>query len=326
LFTSKTMRKLVQTAGLVIGLLAIFFLVRSLVANFDRVPEIIWDSKSLAIVFLAVVAVILQTVMAAFAWKVLLVPSGRIALQLAFAIFGKAQIARYVPGNIFHIVGQYSLSRQRGLAADATSLSMSALLASSAAAALAMSLIGVIFDHEVIASAASSFVTGRTIAVVLIVFALLALTALIGLVRSAKIRTWLTKRKAYFNPGRLLFAISVFIVIFVMQGVIIQLLINVLWSLDIHVSLFQLTWGFALAWLLGFLTPGAPGGLGIREAVFVFMFAPVMGDSLAIGLAFMLRVITALGDLGSFILASIVDDGKPRQSNINESVDRHRST
>jgi len=34
-----------------------------------------------------------------------------------------------------------------------------------------------------------------------------------------------------------------------------------------HYVRFLLVDGFALAWVLGFIVPGAPGGIGIREVI-----------------------------------------------------------
>jgi hypothetical protein len=52
-----------------------------------------------------------------------------------------------------------------------------------------------------------------------------------------------------------------------------------------------------LAWVVGFLSPGSPGGLGTREAVFVFLLAPVLGEPLVLGASLVLRAITFAGDL-----------------------------
>jgi hypothetical protein len=52
--------------------------------------------------------------------------------------------------------------------------------------------------------------------------------------------------------------------------------------------------GYALAWLCGFVIPGASAGLGVREAVIVLLFGD---DPAALFTAMGMRVVTTLGDV-----------------------------
>jgi len=61
--------------------------------------------------------------------------------------------------------------------------------------------------------------------------------------------------------------------------------------------------GICLAWVLGFIVPGTPGGIGIREVILAELYAQELGQGIAIGLSIVLRVITSLGDLVTFGLA-----------------------
>jgi len=54
---------------------------------------------------------------------------------------------------------------------------------------------------------------------------------------------------------------------------------------------------FALAWVVGFVTPGAPGGLGVREGLMLLMLAPVYTAASAGVLVIALRIATTLGDV-----------------------------
>jgi hypothetical protein len=54
---------------------------------------------------------------------------------------------------------------------------------------------------------------------------------------------------------------------------------------------------FALAWVVGFVTPGAPGGLGVREGLMLLMLAPVFSAASASVLVIALRIATTLGDV-----------------------------
>jgi uncharacterized membrane protein YbhN (UPF0104 family) len=54
---------------------------------------------------------------------------------------------------------------------------------------------------------------------------------------------------------------------------------------------------FSLAWAVGFVTPGAPGGLGVREGLMLLMLAPVYTAASASVLVIALRIATTLGDV-----------------------------
>ena len=65
---------------------------------------------------------------------------------------------------------------------------------------------------------------------------------------------------------------------------------------------FALGWGgwlagFALAWTVGLVVPGAPGGLGVFEAVLLLRLAVSVPEAPLLALAISYRLITALADL-----------------------------
>lgn len=53
---------------------------------------------------------------------------------------------------------------------------------------------------------------------------------------------------------------------------------------------------FSVAWVIGFITPGAPGGIGVREALLLFLLTPVIGEEVSLRTAFWFRGVTILGD------------------------------
>ncbi len=63
---------------------------------------------------------------------------------------------------------------------------------------------------------------------------------------------------------------------------------------------------FALAWVVGFATPGAPAGLGVREGLLLLMLGPVYTPALAGILIIALRLATTLGDVINFVVGLIL--------------------
>lgn len=62
---------------------------------------------------------------------------------------------------------------------------------------------------------------------------------------------------------------------------------------------------FALSWLLGFLAPGAPAGLGVREGILVVLLAGSAPDEQLLAFVLLARLATMLGDLLSFTLGTL---------------------
>jgi uncharacterized membrane protein YbhN (UPF0104 family) len=72
---------------------------------------------------------------------------------------------------------------------------------------------------------------------------------------------------------------------------------------------------FSLAWVVGFVTPGAPGGLGVREGLLLLMLAPVYSPASASVLVIALRIATTVGDSLSFASGFLIlPKGKDKPS------------
>src|SRR5690606_5471460 len=74
-------------------------------------------------------------------------------------------------------------------------------------------------------------------------------------------------------------------------------LLPMIWGESMPLSLPELTWRWALAWIIGLVVPGAPGGIGVRAFALFFLFKGVLSDSLAVSVFLALRVANILGDL-----------------------------
>jgi hypothetical protein len=53
----------------------------------------------------------------------------------------------------------------------------------------------------------------------------------------------------------------------------------------------------AAAWLGGWLTPGAPSGIGVRESIIILILSPQIGGDVAAFMAIAYRIVTVVGDL-----------------------------
>ena len=215
-----------------------------------------------------------SNLMLAFAWRDLLAHVGiRCSRAWAVRIFGITQIAKYLPGNIFHLAGRQALGLAEGLPGWTLARSQVwelALLAGTATLFILLLL------PTPVAGVLSFFVA-----------ALIAVLA---------IRRYLGSRVALaFLWHGLFFAVSGLIflalIILVSQG-----------SPAVPATAIPLVIGsFVVAWLGGLITPGAPAGAGIRELVLLLLLAPVFPEALLLMVVLLSRLTTVLGDV--FFLA-----------------------
>jgi hypothetical protein len=69
---------------------------------------------------------------------------------------------------------------------------------------------------------------------------------------------------------------------------------------------------FALAWVAGFITPGAPAGLGVRDAILMTGLTPIFGPGNALGVTVVMRLVTSVGDALAFAVGLLAQGaGRP---------------
>jgi hypothetical protein len=73
----------------------------------------------------------------------------------------------------------------------------------------------------------------------------------------------------------------------------------------------------AVSWLAGFVTPGAPAGIGIRESVLILALAPYIDAKSATLVAMAFRLVTISGDSGFFLVSHLFNT----RSRNNRAVD-----
>jgi hypothetical protein len=200
------------------------------------------------------------------------------------AVYGRTQIAKYLPGNCFHFVGRQVLGRALGHSQAAlalASLSEAALLTTVAAGlALPLAL------HR-LGDGALTLLAGAGLALTLTLAAPRLLPARLGPAGGA----------ATPAAGRLVRALALHVAFFVTAGGLLWALAAVLGAPAAPPAAASCIGALALAWIAGFVVPGSAAGLGVREAILVLALEQHLSSECAILVSLAMRVITTLGDL-----------------------------
>lgn len=293
------MNRFYRAAGIAVTLIAAAFFVAYAVRNADELPAYRWSSVSVASLIGASFVYLGVTVIAGLAWHLLLAGSGGSpGIGTSFTILSLSQIAKYLPGNVGHHVGRIALSTARGLPVPRVLLTM-AVEAGWLILASALLGLGWLFFAEDRTAISSTLAPQGWI---IIVFGIAAVIAPLA-------AGWIFPRvlpRIYKSEERfeetwlpdfttLVAVLALYGVSFLIVGGILGVLLRAFYGINGGNLLFH-TGLFSLAWVAGFLTPGAPAGLGIREAILVAVLGATYGAGIAVGLTLLLRMVTLGGD------------------------------
>ncbi len=212
--------------------------------------------------------------------------------QVTRWIYARSQIAKYLPGNVLHIAGRHLLGKQFGVGHQALAYAALLELICLSGCALLVSVPGVLFAGTELPQ-----INGAVI-ISVIVLLLAGLWLLPRLLNNVFKRIQLEPVTIDRNfIGQLIRATLFYLLFFLLAGwVIVALVIPLRDALSLS-DMAYLLLAFAMSWLVGFITPGAPSGIGVREAALVLMLRGLLGVDGATLLAVLLRVATVGGDL-----------------------------
>jgi glycosyltransferase 2 family protein len=280
----RTLERAAHVVGAALCVLALVLLVRRGIALGDSLGDELRRIPPAAFA-LSLAIYVVAGLLLALGWAMLVRLASAAPLRRAPLFVGhlRAQLAKYLPGNVFHYAWRHLSARREGAGhrALALALGLESVLIVASAAILAL---GVVSDPRIDALAPWA----RHLAWAA---PFLAITAWVGI--GVIGRRGGHERLAPARTAGPLSAVFVLdLVFFVLAALSLRLLCEQPGALPLPA---WCGW-FALAWALGYATPGAPAGLGLREAVLALGLAPVLGEAQALALALACRLVTVAAD------------------------------
>ena len=90
-------------------------------------------------------------------------------------------------------------------------------------------------------------------------------------------------------------------------GIMFYFIVSVVLGENILVSQVPLLMGgYLFGWAAGCVIPGAPGGIGVREAVTVVILSASFDQKIILEAILLYRFVNVLGDIGGFLMADII--------------------
>jgi hypothetical protein len=285
-------------AVLVIQGAVVYYIGRTLVSQAARLMELPLFGAGFLFTLAAVSALYsVPLILAALGWTGLVggFSNRSVSWRDGLWIYGQTVTAKYLPGNVFHFVGRQLLGMRLGWSQSAIALAtlVEAIMLLSAAAGFALlaalwtdvpALFGLPPGIYFTAAAAAAGLPWLLIAagrfrVTRGILKRLPLGATqIGL--RPCLRTFLVL---------LLFLLTSMVLIW---AIVAALSGRLLWA-----DLSAILGCYGFIFLAGYVLPGAPAGLGVREAMLILVLGPVVGVNVATAGALSFRVATVTGEV-----------------------------
>ena len=291
------MKRLLALAGSALALLCAAFFLHGVASHWDQIRAIPLDGRTAVSFALAVVLYAGTYLAAARSWQLVLrLLRASLGYRHALRILATSQFAKYLPGNVAHHVGRVVLAQRAGIRAEAAvaSLALDTGLVVAAAATCTLSAL------PLLRRAVAEHGTAMMRNLALLALAAIVLAGLALLVRP--LRTRLVRGvRAFSSPlapgqrGAVAEAFLQYVLNFVLGAAALGVLLAGLTGTD------RVPWGdllgvYAIAWLVGFLVPGAPAGIGIRESLLTLGLSPALGADVAVAATALFRFATVIGD------------------------------
>lgn len=298
-------KKLLKLAGNLVVIAALVFVVRR-VLSMDIDPSVLTSPAVLG-AFLFSTAV--QTVLiaaAALPWLFFTrsLSGVKIPYSAAMPVYTRSNIYKYLPGNVFQYVGRNQLAADMHIrhvdVACATILDI--LFCVLWTAVLSVILLGgkmlVLLEQY-----GMHFLLAGLVGIVLV--------AVVGFLAFLKFRERLKECLSRYaaamqpeNRPQLLAGIFYYLVHNSISALMYFVCLHLLIPDADALVLAPLTGAFLFAWIVGFVTPGAPGGIGIREGVMIFISGEAYAEQI---LLFVLvqRIASILADVLAFAVGSV---------------------
>lgn len=240
----------------------------------------------------------------AWAWRILLADLGqpRPLVEL-MSILAISQFAKYVPGNIAHVAGRSALSLMRGIPASSLAVTVATemLLASLAAVTVGVLCLGLSSETTRLPVGLDAGWLGM--AAVGGILAVMWLPRLWpALVERVRPRTGENRSRAGLKLRRssLILALALYSGNYLLIGWG-ALMLGQAMTGAFDADYWSVTGAFSLAWLVGFLTPGAPAGLGVREGAMTLLLSNGNGPQAVLIFVVAARLATLAADLFWFV-------------------------
>lgn len=297
----ETLKKIGNIAGKIITILSLIFIVVAIYklgfdfSSVENVPVFI------LILIGAGIIICIAMYLMGIAWKLWLdfFSGKKNSFREVVCVYTKANIGKYLPGNVMHYV-------ERNLFAGKLGISQKKIAACSVIEIIGQAgvavLFGLLFSFQQLKEVLQQLFDEKYKTVIFIAIpVILVIMAAMILIFRKKIAPFV---KEYANLKFLVTAVKclvLYAVVLIVSGLVMVMLYQYMGGTLTSQKVLLIISGYIIAWVLGFVVPGAPGGIGVREFVLTVLLSPALGQELTLTLSVIHRLITIVGDFMAYV-------------------------
>ena len=282
----------------------LFFLLKTFKDRFAEISHLTIDRQGWGLLAIALLVTLLAHIWSAWVWTGILSIFGQsLGLFKGICVYLVTNIAKYLPGNVWHFYGRISAIRKRGGSTGTATLCVILEPLLMAASALLIAIASTLFG--LVDADSPLVILGQIIALLAVLTGIhprILNPILHRLSKSKGGGEAVIRLKTYpllpflGEIGFVIFRGTGFLFTMMALQTVIPSQIPVLLS------------AFSIAWLLGLIVPGAPGGIGVFEATAIALLPENLFSPATVLLAVALyRVISILAEAIAALGAWIVE-------------------
>lgn len=292
--------------------LILVFIVIAVSENYQQLIDYDWQINWFLLA-LSIVLIILTTLFGAFLWALILNNfSQKLSRTELVAIWLKSQMAKYLPGGIWNLVGRAYLCQQGGIMIK--DIAMSLLLETG------LNIMAQFLVILLLGGFSFNFIFGDyyllLIGLVVIGSVVMTHPKVLTRILSLLARLSLKGREMdlpFIEQKKLIGLLALYALFTISGGITFYTFINSVYDLPLT-TLPAIIVIVTLSFLIGFLSPLTPNGLGVREGVFSLLLSQFVPLHVAIVIALAARIWLIVGEVLStglgILLGSYVEHNK----------------
>lgn len=307
----KNSKIIIKVMGNIIAVVCIAFIVKTIInlGISADILSIFYKSRFLIIAITALWG--MNVFINALNWNKILnfLEGKKINYSEVSEIYIKANIGKYLPGNVMHFVGRNVIGKKYHI--SQFNMALSTILE------IVLSVVITLFYTFL-------FVGKRFFSLLdlvdkpiiyVIIFLLVLVLLVVCIIKRQKIAEIFKKIILPFTFNKLvnIFVILVlFLANFMLMGITFYLTFRFVCNIEVNLGMFSIIGIFLCSWLIGFVMPGASGGIGVREFVLLLLLSPFYSKDSIVMVIVIHRIITILGDLLAYVLIILMNKIKKR--------------
>jgi uncharacterized membrane protein YbhN (UPF0104 family) len=299
---NKSLKKLFNILGNVVTIVAIYFVFKKLFSSKIDYSRI-FNQRDIFMVLLITIVLSIIIILNCFPWKTLveIFAKDKLPWLDTIKVYTKSNLLKYLPGNVFQYIGRNELAAKLNIShvqvAAATILDVGV----NVLAGVILSSIYLV-KNNLLTNIFNKFSFGISLSIVLGTFLLLIV---IFYVVKNKFKNLIKKYQYLFTKSTikgLLVCLLYYIITMLIQSLLFITILVYVVGVDLNFNLFlNLFSAYTFSWLVGFVTPGAPAGIGVREAVMAGATGGLINEATITFAMVIFRILTTLADGAAFL-------------------------